>query len=89
MNQALWANVTIIVASLFGQGVKCQQMDVVLTESRIFMRRRDTDSITASLAARARKLAGNMSRFVPLSPQAPDWHPPQQRGVCNLETTIF
>ena len=46
-------------------------MDMLLTESRIFLCRRDTESITASLAARAQKLTRNMSCFVPLSPQLP------------------
>jgi hypothetical protein len=67
-------------------------MDMLLTESRTFVCRWDTESIPASFAARAQKLAGNMSCFVPLSlfsPQVPGWHSLQQRGVCNLETTIF
>ena len=34
---------------------------MLLTESRIFLCRRDTESITASLAARAQKLTGNIS----------------------------
>jgi len=33
---------------------ECQRMDMLLTESRIFLCRRDTESITASLAARNR-----------------------------------
>ena len=63
---------------------ECQRMDMLLTESRIFLCRRDTESIIASLTARAQKLTGNMSCFVPRSP-----HSLQQRGVCNLETRIF
>ena len=46
-------------------------MDMLFAESRIFLRRRDTESITAILAARAQKPIGNMSCFVPLSPQVP------------------
>jgi hypothetical protein len=45
-------------------------MDILL-ESGIFLCRRDTESISAGLAARAQKLIGNMSCFVPLSPQVP------------------
>jgi len=38
-----------------------QRMDTLLTEVRIFLCRRDTQSITPGLAARAQNLMGNMS----------------------------
>src|SRR5690242_4996652 len=41
---------------------------MLLAEVRIFVCRRDTESITPGLVARAQKLIGNMSCFVPLSP---------------------
>ena len=47
---------------------ECQRMDMLLTESRIFLYRRDTESIDASLAARAQKLT---KQFFPLSRQIP------------------
>jgi len=58
-------------------------MDMLLTAVRIFVCRRDAESITASIAARAQKRIGNMSCFVPFSLGV------QERGVCNLGTTIF
>ena len=69
MNQGLWANATVIAASPFGQSVNgwtCSS-----PESRVFLCRRDVESITASIAARAQKLIGNMSCFVPLFLQVP------------------
>ena len=50
---------------------ECQRMDTLLAESCIFLCRRDTESITVSLAAPAQKLARNMICFVPLSPRVP------------------
>jgi chromosome condensin MukBEF MukE localization factor len=69
INHALCANATVITASLFGQSVNgwtCSS-----PESRIFVCRRDAALITASIAARAQKLVGNMSCFVRLSQQVP------------------
>ena len=84
-DQALWADATIIAASLFGRSVN--RWTRSSSESRIFVCRRYTESITAGLAARAQRLIGNISCFVPLSLRSQAWHSLQQRGVCNLETT--
>jgi MFS family permease len=68
-DQASWANTTVIAASPFGQSVSGRTRSS--PKSRIFLCRRDTESITASLVSRAPKLRRNMSCFAPLSPQVP------------------
>ena len=52
-DQASWANTTLIAASLFGQSVSGRTCSS--PKSRIFLFRRDAESITARLASRAPK----------------------------------
>jgi len=68
---------------------ECQRMDTLLAESCIFLCRRDTESITVSLAAPAQKLARNMICFVPLSPRVPGLAFAATKRCCNLEATTF
>jgi hypothetical protein len=68
-DQASWANTTLIAASLFGQSVSGGTRSS--PKSRIFLFRRDAETITASLASRAPRLNRNMSCFAPRSPQVP------------------